>query len=370
MIRSRRLFFAVLALAVTVAPLSAERGDGVEISREHGRRSPIEVDCGAGESLQAAIDSMPQYTGQITINISGFCAEPITIHRKVIIRGTNSATDGITGPSTGNNTALVAVYGVSDFWPAGAETVRLEHLSIKDSANIGLSDNYSEMGLDDVVIRDNVGIGLGAFPGSFVTATGLTVTDNGGGLLSQGRLSCTDCTLRDNGPASAAGAGADQAGKIFLINTSLAGTNGVQATSGGEVTMIGGSITAVQRAATIQNGGHVFFQSGTTLSGSVQCGVQGILDSRKGQGTAGFTQVSSPFPNLIQNGCVFLAGPGTTTLAGTTQVGAGSVTATEGGNTAIVRYGSLSCSNGGKVTTSGGQTYVNNVPGVPAGCAP
>ena len=245
--------------------------------------------------------------------------------------------------------------------------------TIKDSANSGLSINLSQLGLDDVVIRNNANIGLGAFSGSFVSATNTTITDNGGsGVLSQGRFSCAGCTVSGNGmssPSGLPGIAADQAGKIILINTTISGTVGLQAQSSGEVTMIGGSISAATRAAVIQNGGHMFFQSGTVISGSVQCSLQGLLDSRRGAGTAGFTQTSNApgGNNVLSNGCVFLAGQGTTTLTGTTFVNAGGFVATEGSPAlTTVKFGALSCASGGKVT--GATITVNNVPGIPAGC--
>ncbi len=368
--RSLALLCSTLLLAAAATDVSAQRGIGVGLANAPGLNQPTRVDCTQGESLQAALDAVPQNTDQITIELHGFCAEPIHVTRKVIIRGTDPQTDGIAGPSTGNSSALVSVHGINDFWRTGIQTVRFEHLTIKDSSNIGLSINISQLGLDDVVIRNNANIGLGAFPGSFVSATNTTITDNGGsGILSQGRISCANCSVSGNGPNGAAAVAADQAGKIFLIDTSIQGTAGIQAVSSGEVTMFGGSITAAARAANILSGGHVFFQNGTLISGSVQCSLQGLLDSRRGAGTAGFTQTSNAAGgnNVISNGCVFLAGPGTTTLTGTTIVTAGGFVATEGSPAlTTVKFSALGCSAGGKVT--GATITVNNVPGIPAGC--
>ncbi len=369
-LRSLSILIGALALVATAAPLSAQRGIGVGLANAPGLNQPVRVDCSQGDSLQAALDSVPQNQAQITIDIHGFCAEQITIERKVIIRGADPQNDGITGAPLGNNTALVVVFGVKGFGLIGSETVRFEHLTIKDSSNIGVSVNASQLGLTDVTIRNNGNIGLGAFQASFVAATSLTAADNiGAGLFSRGNLSCANCVVSGNGGVSGAGIGADQAGKIVLVNTSLTGTRGLQATSSGEVTMISGTIVAAQRAATVVSGGHVFFQDGTQVTGSVACGLQGILDSRRGTGTAGMTQISnaSGGNNLITNGCFFLAGPGTTTLTGNTFVTAGGYVGIEGGAAGTtVKFNALACSSGGKVT--GATITVNNVPGIPAGC--
>lgn len=370
-LRSLARLSSTLILVVSTASVSAQRGIGVGLANAPGINQPTHVNCDAGESLQAAIDAAPQSAAQITIDIHGFCQEQITIERKVLIRGTNSQTDGIAGPSLGNNTALVVVFGVNGFGRTGSETVRFEHLTIKDSSNIGLSVNLSQLGLDDVTIRNNGNIGLAGFAASFVVATNLSVTDNAGaGLFSRSNLFCRDCVVTGNGGASSAGIAADLAGKIVLATTTLTSTTGLRASSGGEIVMFGGTISATQRAISVQSGGRVFIENGTQVTGSVVCGAQGLLDSRRGTGTAGLTQTStaSGGNNQITNGCFFLAGPGTTTLAGQTTVSVGSYAGTEGGNQAVVRYNSLNCFTGGKVTTSGGSILVNNVPGIPVAC--
>ena len=371
-LRSLATLIVALILAVTAVSLSAQRGIGAGLTNAPGLGQPIRVDCTQGDSLQSALDAMPQSTSQITIEIHGFCQEQITIERKVIIRGADPQTDGITGPAIGNGTALVTVFGVNGFGPLGSEPVRLEHLTVKNSSGFGVSANATQLGLTDVVIRDNGNIGLGAFAASFVFATDLTVIDNGrAGLFSRGSISCTDCTLNNNGPTGAPGLSADQAGKILFINSSLTGQAGIQSTSGADVTIIGGTISATTYAAMIQNGGHVFFQNDTQLTGSVACGTQGILDSRRGAGTAGFTQLSnaSGGNNVITNGCFFLAGPGTTTLTGSTFVTAGGWVGTEGPPAVTtVKFNALGCSSGGKVT--GATVMVNNVAGIPTSCIP
>lgn len=371
-LRSLATLTGALILAVTAASLSAQRGIGVGLASAPAQGQPSRVDCSQGESLQGALDALPQSTTQMTIEIHGFCQEQITIERKVIIRGTDPQTDGISGPAILDSTALVVVFGVNGFGLSGSEAVRLEHLTIKNSSSFGVSVNVAQLGLTDVVIRDNGNIGLGAFAASHVFATDLTVNDNAGaGLFSRGYISCTNCTLNNNGPTGASGIGADQAGKIFFVNSSLTGTVGIQSTSGADVTIIGGAISATTRAVIIQNGGHVFFQNGTQLTGSVTCGTQGILDSRRGAGTDGFTQISnaSGGNNMITNGCFFLAGRGTTTLTGSTFVTAGGWVGTDGSPAdTTVKFNALGCSGGGKAV--GATVVVNNVTGIPAGCVP
>lgn len=365
-----------LLFALTAHPLGAERrhndnGQG----RQGGLPSqPIRVDCTRGESLQRALDGFPERTEQITIEIHGLCQEQIGISRKVIIRGTDPATDGITGPADlGIETGLVVIFGISGFGTPGSEMVRLEHLTVTGSPGIGITVNNAQVGLTNVRVTHNRH-GLIAFSGAFVYARDLASSDNSatGVYGAGGNINCNNCQITNNGSLggpSVIGAGS----RVFLNNPTITGLVGVQAAGGGEILIVGGSIHVTHRAANAASGGRLFFQNDVQLSGSVICSLQGALDSRKGSGTIGLNQLTtaSGGSNQIANGCFFLAGPGTTNFAGQTVVGAGGYVGTEGppGQT-TVKFTQLGCSNGGKVTTTGGTIVVNNVAGIPAGCAP
>ena len=374
---SRRLTVAVVTLLTVVAlgPVRAQQRDDRDQDRDHregGPNRPIQVDCTAGESLARALQMFPERTDQITIQIHGFCQEAVDITRKVIIQGTDPQIDGISGPaSLGNRTAMVVVYGVNGFGLTGSESVRLENLTVMGSPNIGVSVDNAQLGLTNVVIRDNSGIGMVIFPLGSGYAMNVIVQDNHrtGVLTASGSFNCVSCTLTNNGPTEWQ-ANVNGAGRATFTNTTMTGNKGVASSQAGQMNVYGGSIAAANRAAEITNGGQVFFQGDAMLTGALFCSTQGVLDSRKGAGSNGFTQLSNAGGgnNAILNGCVFLAASGTTTLSGSTTVGAGSITATENGNSAIVRFNALTCSNGGKVTTTSGQIFVNSVLGIPASC--
>ena len=132
------------------------------------------------------------------------------------------------------------------------------------------------------------------------------------------------------------------------------------------------SSIAVTTRAVIALAGRFHFQNDVQVTGGIICGLQSYIDSRRGAGTMGLHQLSNAgVSNQILNGCFLLAGPGTTVLTGQTVVGAGAYVGTEGPpNATTLTFGSLGCSNGGKVTTTGGTIFVGTVPGVPVGCRP
>ena len=371
----------LVCLSLAAAPMWAQRPDNDRQQRhpdddrhEGGPDRTIAVDCTQGGSIQRALQRFPERTEPITIEVHGFCEGPIDISRQVVIRGTNPATDGITGgASLGNRTGLVVVYGVSGFGLAGAESVRFEHLTIKDSPNLGLTVNVAQVGLSDVVIRDNHNHGMLAFGAAYIFGDHVTATGNGGSgfLTSGGQIRCDTCDISGNGVVNATAPAINAGpGQTFLWNSTVIGFNGIVVANGGELFLTGGSVTATQRALNIQSAGLAFLQNNAQLSGGVFCGAQGLLDSRRGTGTNGLTQTStgSGGSNQITYGCLFLAGAGTTTFAGQTTVSVGSYVGTDGGNQAIVQFSALNCLTGGKVTTNGGSIIVNNVPGIPAAC--
>ena len=100
MYRPRPRRFALptlLCLAAATTPLWAQRPDNPGQTAQADR--PIKVDCAQGGSINRALEMFADRTDRITIEISGFCQEALVISRKVLIRGTNPSTDGITGPA-------------------------------------------------------------------------------------------------------------------------------------------------------------------------------------------------------------------------------------------------------------------------------
>ncbi|MEI6244928.1 MAG: hypothetical protein WCQ64_07755 [Acidobacteriota bacterium] len=371
----------LLCLALVAAPMSAQRPDNDrgqhedQDRHEGGPDRPIRVDCTHGGSIMRALERYPEHTDRITIEISGLCQEAVVISRKVLIRGTDPATDGITGPTAlpTTTTALVNVHGVAGFGATpGFEVVRFEHLSITNSPNLGLAVNTAQLGMTDVTISGHINQAMLSFPGGSIYADHVRIIDNHNiGLnAAGGRINCSDCELTNNNPGGGPAAVSQAAGVAQLLNATITGRNGVQSMYGGTFQISGGTINVQTRAVNAQLAGQVQLQTDVQLTGSVVCSVQSFIDVRRGTGTNGFTQLStaSGGTNLITNGCVMLAGQGTTVLAGVTQVSVGAYVGTEGGAATTVRFNALSCSNGGKVTTTGGNIVVNNVPGIPAAC--
>lgn len=362
---ARRLALpALICLAmVATAPVGAQRPD----------TAPIRVDCTRGGSIARALEMFPDRTDQITIEISGFCQEALVISRKVLIRGTDPATDGIMGPAAlpMTATALINVHGVNGFQGGPFEVVRFEHLSIVNSPNLGLTVNTAQVGLSDVTISGHANQAMTSFSGGYIYGDHVRIIDNSNVGLggAGGYIKCTDCELTNNnpggGPAVAAGIG----GNVILINSTITGRSGVQASNGGLVRIIGGTINTQTRAISVQLAGQLQLSDDVQVTGSVFCGVHGVIDSRQGNATFGLHQLfTTPGGNQITNGCFMMAGPGTTVLTGQTNVSVGAYVGTEGGPAAVVKFTALSCLTGGKVTTNGGSVFVNNVPGIPAAC--
>lgn len=361
----------LLCLSSAAAPVSGERPASEAATRQGRPDRPIVVDCAAGDSLQRSLDLIPG-SEQVTIEIRGFCQEAVAITRKVILRGTNASTDGISAPaSLGTQTALLAIDGVNGFKSEGFEVVRLERLTITGGPRHGVTVNNAQVGLLDVVISRQAGFGLLAFGGASVMATATTISDNARTGLSSnagGRIICVDCQITNNGSAGQPAVSSGLAGFVRLNNTTIAGGSGLQA-AGGEIHVFGGSIAATLSGASVQSGGSMVFRNNVQVAGSVSCGLQGRIESRKDAGTIGLNQsaIAAGQANQITNGCFFLAGPGATLLAGQTAVGAGAFIVTEGPPAGTsVNFGQLSCFNGGRVT--GATIVVNGVQGIPPGC--
>lgn len=360
----------LLFLAMASVPMSAQRPDNP--GQAAGADRPIMVDCAQGGSINRALEMFADRSDRITIEISGFCQEALVISRKVLIRGTNPSTDGITGPAVLPSSSLINVHGVNGFGPPGLEVVRFEHLSIVNSPNLGITVNAAQLALSDVTISGHANQALLAFQGGSVYGDHVRIVDNNNiGLNGAGgTIKCTDCELTNNNPGGGPAAVSGLGSNVFLINATITGRSGVQAVSGGRMQMMGGTINVQTRAASAELAGQMLFSDDVQVTGSVSCSVHGVIDSRQGQGSFGLHQLSmaSVGNNLIANGCFMMAGPGTTVLAGHTWISVGAYVGTEGGPAAIVRFNALSCLTGGKVTTNGGTIYVNNVPGIPAAC--
>ena len=366
-----RVFLSALILACVLSGGSTALSAHEREDDRHGGTSPrtVSVDCTDGGSIQRALARFPE-ADQLVINVHGVCRERVEIRRRVLLRGSDPATDGITGPASLDGYGyLVSVFHVPGIGQTGNDAVMFEHLSITGSPVSGMGVVGTEVSLSDVVVSHNVREGVTAYGGSIIFLNSTTVSDNGTvGVFAVGggHIQCTDCQLTNNLGSQAR---ADSGAAALLVDTQVTGQTGVVA-PGGEVTVRGGSVTTTALALSIGRGGRMFINDGTEVSGTVACDSQGLLDSRATPATTvGMTQVAlSVGGNRITNGCVAIAGAGTTTFVGATTINAASHATVMGGGT--LKVGALSCVNGGKASTQGGTLLVNNVPGVPAACAP
>lgn len=73
----------------------------------------IDVNCGAGQTIAAALSQAARLTGRVTVIIAGVCTEAVTIGRSsTVLRGA-TAGDGLRGP-TADSTVVRVVRGARD----------------------------------------------------------------------------------------------------------------------------------------------------------------------------------------------------------------------------------------------------------------
>lgn len=168
----------------------------------------LTVDCDAGGSLQAAINSL-DFVGPHTVNVTGTCRERIVIDQRdrLTIQGNPTAT--ISGNTTGE-VAVVRIFrshaivlrrlvitggGRGVFLRFGSE-VRIESSRVENNSDtaVFLVENSTLLlggGLAELSVRISNNNGAGVLSnGSFLTIPGFTTIENNGGrglLVNAGR---------------------------------------------------------------------------------------------------------------------------------------------------------------------------------------
>lgn len=155
----------------------------------------IAVDCAKGKTIQQALAHPAE---RLVIEISGLCQERVVITRSnVTLRGSNPATDGITGPAVDDvvvQRALVRVIAARD--------VGFENLTITSSESRGLEGH--DLAFIEIVncrITGNEGRGVQMNLGSFASVEDSVIADNGNfelATFSGGHIVCTRCTVDDD----------------------------------------------------------------------------------------------------------------------------------------------------------------------------
>ncbi|HEX6201963.1 MAG TPA: right-handed parallel beta-helix repeat-containing protein [Thermoanaerobaculia bacterium] len=204
------------------ARLAAERAPaGARTAAPAKKAKTVTVDCGKGESIQAAID---QNASPIEIEVRGTCQENVEVRGKqVTLRGADPLVDGIqgvTGSTTGAALSILYVDGA-----------RIEGLSIGDGPGTGVGMWFSHVTMAGCRIAGNAGTGVHVSSGSFLDARGLTVAENARGLQAQrgGFAFCSGCTFTDNTGSAAVAA---NGGLLSLLSSVVAGRDGIAANFG------------------------------------------------------------------------------------------------------------------------------------------
>ena len=107
----------------------------------------VAVDCTTGDSIN---DALENEADELVIEISGFCTENVYVRRdNVTFQGTDSATDGITGPSPGSSDPLLV-----DVKNASGVTFR--NLTFANSSRHGLGTRSTRgIVVESCVFKDN-----------------------------------------------------------------------------------------------------------------------------------------------------------------------------------------------------------------------
>ena len=171
-----------------------------------------------GDKLQAAIDKARQGD---TIIISGTCRGTFHVDQALTLRGTEGAT--LRGPGSGTvltvgdpgtvGTTPGFTAQIRDLKISGGEVGvqvlegsgrlhgKLRGVVITDNRT-GIGGNWSDVTMDDSVVRGNQEAGIFAGTHTFIILRATTVEDNGGTGVSGGNqsgLECYDCVIQDNG---------------------------------------------------------------------------------------------------------------------------------------------------------------------------
>ncbi len=349
-----------------------------------GAQSPlpervVRVRCDNGASLQNRIDNFADEAARgnrrFVFEIHGFCEERVEIRYPLTLRGVDQLNSGITGPADlERQVGLVQIINVLGAPLAAPRTVQIDNLTIKESPQSGLLIVNSEVGLDDLVIRDHGQDGVSVTSAGFVLGNRLTISDNtANGINSRvaSRMFCTDCVLTGNAPSgNGAAATATVAGVVSLTNATIDGVNGLRAT-GGEITQSGGTVTATAKAGQAARDGHLVYQNNVQATGDVWCEFGSTVTLQGPHGSNAFTQsaTSATGGNSFSSGCMVSVVLVHATFAGTTQVAQRAHLAVIPNGSATL--GTLNCFTGGTAAAGFGAGFtVNGVAGVPTACNP
>ncbi|HEY7213293.1 MAG TPA: right-handed parallel beta-helix repeat-containing protein, partial [Thermoanaerobaculia bacterium] len=262
---------------------------------------PKVVDCAKGDSLQKAIDNSADGD---TIEVRGLCNENVKIvRRKLTLHGLDPLTDGVRGVASTST-----VYAALEIWYS--ELIHIENLSFTHTGAGagGLGLWYSTVEAVNCRMTGNAQMGAHVSASSYLDASGLILSDNGGHGLNVQRNSfsiCLGCRLENNALRAAA---ANRASFFSLWDSVITGARGLLVTndSYGDLDCITGgsglpcSLNVTQIAATGLSNGTAGLYGAGPFAGQVTAFDRGQVSLYGAQQTStGVTPSGNPRVNSL-----------------------------------------------------------------------
>lgn len=220
----------------------------------------LTVNCGAGQTVGAALAQAQSHSGPVNIIISGTCTEQVTVNRDDVTLQGNTPTDGLkflSSPSSGPVLALdgqrikVANLTVSGgtfgIYATHGASVNVFSVDVSGAANVGINAaNSATANVNNSKIHGNQTFGVSAVYGGSLIVIGSSVTGNGfhGAYASIfGVLSLRQDTIEGNGGT---GVLAWLGGVAEIQGCTIQGNvkSGASAISNGTVWLDGGTVVS------------------------------------------------------------------------------------------------------------------------------
>jgi hypothetical protein len=272
----------------------------------------VAVDCGAGDSINAALK---EPADQLTIGISGICAEDVVIRRNyVTLRGTDPLVDGIGPAGELPSDRPLQVWNTFD--------VTIENLKLTGgTSGIGIEGSFNVDVVNCRVEGNEYGAFVGA--GSWANFEDTVITGNTAGgvsVFTGSHLRCTRCTIEDNGTDGlGTGLAVRQGAELELVDTEVEGLRAIDARGGARVIAYG-STNVIEGLPDAGGYGAAIRAIGSVSVNLDDASIIGPFDAREKSVITLFdtTQTMPPAftsSNLIRRDSALLA-YGTTSLAG------------------------------------------------------
>ena len=213
-----------LSISQAFAPLGGGGGGG-------GGQGPPQVDCDAGESIQAALD---QAKNGDTINVSGTCNERVTVLiDNVTIDGGGVTT--IEGTDAEGSGALIRVRALN---------VRILNLTVQNGSTHGIQVQRGGSAIiQGTTVQDNVRHGISVFDHAFAIIGPEPRSDNHDNPPASGSLG----NIISGNDSTGVNIGQSSGARIFHNNILGNDSNGIGLSEGGSADISGNSITGNRR---------------------------------------------------------------------------------------------------------------------------